>query len=54
MVATLLSRNSIGAAVRVLDMAEQITVAPYFVIQNRHLQLSRSAERVLSEGLSRL
>ena len=53
-VAGLLTRDSIGARLVPLDLAQTITVSPYFIIQNRMQQLTRAASRVLEEILSRL
>lgn len=52
--AALLTREPISAALRVLNLADQITVSPYFIIQNRRGQLPRAAEQVLQEVLLRL
>ncbi len=53
-VAALMTRKPVGAEFFIVDLANKVTVAPYFIIQNRNLQLPRAAERVLSEVLYRL
>ena len=53
-VAEILAGDSLGASLIALDMAERITVSPYFVLANRGQQLPRATERVLEEVLRRL
>ncbi|WP_010141840.1 LysR family transcriptional regulator [Oceanicola sp. S124] len=53
-VAEILTGESLGARLVVLDLAERITVSPYFILANRGQQLPRATERVLEEVLRRL
>lgn len=53
-VAGLLTRETLGLGLRVLGLAENVTVPPYFIIQNRSQQLSRAAERVLAQVIRAL
>lgn len=53
-VASLLSRNAIGANLGILTPPSPITVPPYFLIYHRTQPLSRVAERVLDEVLTRI
>ncbi|PQV57739.1 DNA-binding transcriptional LysR family regulator [Defluviimonas denitrificans] len=46
-VAGLLTRGSPRPGLVALDLADTISVAPYFIIQNRAQRLSRAAEQVL-------
>ena len=53
-VAELLKRGGIDTGLTTLDLADPITVAPYFVIRRRYQELPRAAERLLDEVLARL
>ena len=53
-VASLLTRELIGANLRVLNVEQQIAVSPYFIIRRRDHELSRGAARVLDEVLKLL
>ncbi|MGB3378935.1 MAG: LysR family transcriptional regulator [Allopontixanthobacter sediminis] len=53
-VATLLTGPSIGANLSVLDVRHPMTVSPYFIIQNRVQPLTRAAQIVLEQVVSRL
>lgn len=53
-VAEILTGPSLGARLVALDLAETITVSPYFILANRGHQLPRATERVLEEVLRRL
>ena len=46
-VAGLLTRGTPRPGLVALDLADTISVAPYFIIQNRAQRLSRAAEQVL-------
>ncbi len=51
-VAGLLTREMHGSSLAVLNLAESVSVSPYFIIQNRSQQLSRAAEKVLERVIS--
>ncbi|NIZ08175.1 LysR family transcriptional regulator [Pseudooceanicola sp. HF7] len=53
-VAEILTHESLGAKLSVLDLNRDIRVSPYFVLANRGQQLPRISERVLQEVLRRL
>lgn len=53
-VVELLTRNRMTESYATLELAEQLAVAPYFVIHNRSQQLHRAAERVMEEVFRRL
>ncbi len=53
-VARLIERQGAGQGPVRLHLEDEITVSPFFVIRNRAHELSRAAERVLEEVLSRL
>lgn len=53
-VAVLLTRQVFGAGLVALDLAEAVSVSPYFIIRNRAQQLSRAAERVLERVIAAL
>ncbi|QPM90843.1 LysR family transcriptional regulator [Pseudooceanicola algae] len=53
-VAEILTHESLGAKLAVLDLDLEIRVSPYFVLHNRGQQLPRIADRVLQEVLRRL
>lgn len=53
-VAGLLTRPTLGLGLMPLDLAETISVSPYFIIRNRAHQLSRAAERVLGQVMKAL
>lgn len=53
-VSEILTGQALGARLVALDLAEKITVSPYFILSNRGQQLPRAAERLLQEVLRRL
>ncbi len=53
-VAVLLTRQVFGAGLVALDLAETVSVSPYFIIRNHAQQLSRAAERVLERVVAAL
>lgn len=53
-VASLLTRGETNANLSILKLDRQILVPPYFIIMDRGRQLSRAAERLLEEVLTRI
>lgn len=53
-VAELLTHEDLGANLTILDIKQTIVVSPYYIITNKHQQLSHTAEKILNEVLSQV
>ncbi|MDW4498932.1 LysR family transcriptional regulator [Sulfitobacter sp. D35] len=53
-VAQLLIRSSLNVALEALDLRQQISVTPYFIIHHRDHEFSQAARKVMQEVMARL
>lgn len=53
-VASLLSGETLGARLEMVDLAQDITVSPYFIIRNRFKELPQAAQQFYEEALLQL
>jgi DNA-binding transcriptional LysR family regulator len=53
-VASLLSGETLGARLKMVDLAQDITVSPYFIIRNRFKELPQAAQQFYEEALLQL
>lgn len=53
-VASLLSGETLGARLKMVDLAQDITVSPYFIIRNRFKELPPAAQQFYEEALLQL
>lgn len=53
-VASLLSGDTLGARLTTINLAEKITVSPYFIIRNKFKELPQAAKNFYDEVLSRM